>query len=88
MVSSVLGKQLPNIQASSLLPMDDWTRAMVFSTAGLLNFRFASGMRTTGKPVSDADASEGTSISVEAASDVLRMNSRRFISLCDFPNGF
>jgi hypothetical protein len=36
-------------------------------------------MRTTGKPVSDADASEGASISVDAASEVLRMNSRLFI---------
>jgi hypothetical protein len=77
----VFGKQLPNIHASSGLPMDDWTRPMVRSTAALLNFRFALGTRTTGKFVSAAQVSEGASIKLEAASEVLRMNSLRFMFL-------
>ena len=51
---------------------------MVFSTAALLNFRFASGMRTTGKPASAAQLME-PSITTDAAKDELRINSRRFM---------
>jgi len=58
--------------------MEDCTWAMVFSTAGLLNLRFASGVRTTGNPFSAA-ANKGVRARVEAAREVLRMNSRRFI---------
>src|ERR1700679_2520567 len=78
-VSSVFGKQLPNIQASSWLPMDDCTRAMVCSTAGLVKRRFARGGRTTGKLVSAAQAGVGSKAMVEAMNEVLRMNSRRVI---------
>src|SRR3569833_1263804 len=53
---------------------------MVFSTAELLNFRFSSGVRTTGKPVSAAQLSAGASANVEAANDVLRINVLRFMS--------
>src|SRR3569833_1221501 len=53
---------------------------MVFSTAELLNFRFSSGVRTTGKPVSAAQLSAGASANVEAAYDVLRINVLRFMS--------
>jgi hypothetical protein len=52
---------------------------MVFSTAGLLNFRFASGMRTTGKLESADHASDGANARLDATSEVLRMNSRRFM---------
>jgi hypothetical protein len=79
-VSSVFGKQLPNIQASSLLRMDDCTCAMVFSTAGLVKRRFASGVRTTGKSFSAASDSDGVSANVEAANEVLQMNWRRVIT--------
>jgi hypothetical protein len=53
-VSNVFGKQLPNIHASSLLPMLAPTCAITCSTAGLLNFRLDSGVRTTGKSESAA----------------------------------
>jgi len=48
-VSRVLGKQFSNNQPISLFPMFSLTSRMIFSTAWLLNFRLASGIRTTGK---------------------------------------
>ena len=53
-VSKVLGKQLPNIHASSLLPMEPPICAITCSTAALVNFLLDSGVRTTGKPDSAA----------------------------------
>ena len=52
---------------------------MVRSTAGLLNFRLASGVRTTGKSLSAAQLTE-PSIMPEVRSEVLRMNCLRFIA--------
>jgi hypothetical protein len=58
--------------------MEDLTRWIVRSTAGLLNLRLASGVRTTGNPESAAQLLALRS-TADAARDVLRTNSRRFI---------
>src|ERR1019366_959190 len=79
-VSSVLGKQLPNIQAISWLPMWDCTSWMARSTATLLNLRLLSGVRTTGNSEVAAKLADETA-SAEAASVVLRIKSLRFINL-------
>src|ERR1035437_7393556 len=61
--------------------MDDFTFAIVFSTAALLNFRLAYGVRTTGKPASAAPARQLAEPTIRPVviNEVLLMNSRRFI---------
>jgi hypothetical protein len=64
-----------------LLPIENCTRALVFSTVGLLNFRFPSTKHTTGKLVSVAPRSDGASARVESTNDALRINALRFMYL-------
>jgi hypothetical protein len=58
--------------------MADCTCAMVRSTAALLNLRFASAMRTMGKPASADQLSKGAAIRLEAINAEWEIKSRRF----------
>ena len=59
--------------------MEDRTRSMVRSTAGLLNLRLASAARTTGKAESAAQTVVDPRARAEVTNEVSRIKSLRFI---------